>query len=132
MLSLETTRVKLANDTWIVCHLHVDSLDSLHDKFCGFAKTLVTHHLYSMDLNTFMDGELLRLPINGVQDGDANLYTIRYASADAVSHEAEDVVTGSPLLTSPEEGLIYNVSGQRLNKMQRGINIVGERKVLVK
>ena len=50
--------------------------------------------LYSMDLNTFMDGELLRLPINGVQDGDAKLYTIRYASADAVSHEAEDIITG--------------------------------------
>ena len=41
----------------------------------------------------------------------------------------EDVITGSPLLTSPkEEEPVYNVSGQRLEKMQRGINIVGGRK----
>ena len=45
----------------------------------------------------------------------------------------EDVITGSPLLTSPEEeGLIYNLSGQRLSKMQRGINIKNGRKVLIK
>lgn len=91
--------------------------------------------LYSMDLNTFMDGELLRFPINGVQDGDANLYTIRYANADAVSLEGTDIVTKSPLLTSPEpkgEGLIYNVSGQRLNKMQKGINIVDGKKIISK
>lgn len=91
--------------------------------------------LYSMDLNTFMDGELLRLPINGVQDGDANLYTIRYASADAVSHEGTDIVTKSPLLTSPKlkgEGLIYNVSGLHLSKMQKGINIVDGKKIISK
>ena len=89
--------------------------------------------LYSMDLNTFTDGELLRLPINGVQDGDASLYTIRYASADAESHEAEDIVTRSPSLTpalSKGEGGIYNVSGQRLNKMQKGINIVKGKKIM--
>ena len=95
--------------------------------------------LYSMDLNTFMDGELLRLPINGVQDGDANLYTIRYASADAVSHEAEDITTNTISLTpspSPRRGEIYNVSGQMVNgqwlngKLPRGIYIVGDRKVL--
>ena len=89
--------------------------------------------LYSMDLNTFMDGELLRIPINGVQDGDANLYTIRYASANAVSHEAEDIVTE---ITSPKSSLkgkdfkIYNLAGQRLNKMQRGINIQNGKKVI--
>ena len=91
--------------------------------------------LYSMDLNTFTDGELLRLPVNGVQDGDTNLYTIHYASADAVSHEGEDVVADITSLTpnpSPRRGEIYNVSGQRLNKMQKGINIKDGRKVLVK
>ena len=37
----------------------------------------------------------------------------------------EDIITGSPLLTSPkEEGPVYNLSGQCLQKMQRGINIV--------
>lgn len=91
--------------------------------------------LYSMDLNTFMDGELLRLPINGVQDGDASLYTIRYANVDAVSHEGTDIVTKSPLLTSPEpkgEGLIYNIFGLHLSKMQKGINIVDGKKIISK
>lgn len=91
--------------------------------------------LYSMDLNTFMDGELLRLPINGVQDGDASLYTIRYANVDAVSHEGTDIVTKSPLLISPKpkgEGLIYNVSGLHLSKMQNGINIVDGKKIISK
>ena len=33
----------------------------------------------------------------------------------------------------PEEGAaIYNLAGQRVNKMQKGVNIVGGRKVLIK
>ena len=95
---------------------------------------------YSMDLNPFKDGELLRLPVNGVLDGDTSLYTIRYADADAVSHPAEDVVTGIKSLTpsaSKSGGAIYSVSGQRLGKMQKGINIIPysdgtNKKVLVK
>ena len=95
---------------------------------------------YSMDLNPFKDGELLRLPVNGVLDGDTSLYTIRYADADAVSHEAEDIVTGIESLTpsaSKSGGAIYSVSGQRLSKMQKGINIIPYsdgtgKKVLVK
>ncbi|MBR5394926.1 MAG: hypothetical protein IK144_07575 [Bacteroidaceae bacterium] len=89
--------------------------------------------LYSMDLNPFKDGELLRLPVNGAL-GDASLYIIRYADADAVSHEAEDIVTGISLTPtlSKGEGAIYNVSGQRLNKLQKGININDGKKVLVK
>ena len=46
---------------------------------------------------------------------------------------SDEVITGSPLLTSPEEdGQIYNLAGQRLQKRQKGINIVGGRKVMVK
>lgn len=39
----------------------------------------------------------------------------------------EDVITGSPLLTSPkEEGLIYNIAGQQIgnDKLPKGINII--------
>ena len=95
--------------------------------------------LYSMDLNTFMDGELLRLPINGVRDGDANLYTIRYASSDAVSHEAEDIVTKAASPKSSPEGKdfkIYNLSGQMVNgkwsngKLPGGIYIVNGKKIM--
>ena len=43
----------------------------------------------------------------------------------------EDVITGvSPLGETEEGAAIYNLSGQRLQKMQRGINIVGSKKVL--
>ena len=90
--------------------------------------------IYSMDLNMFMNGELLRLPIYGVLEGDANLYTIHYAGADAVSHAAEDIVTGIPKIHDSQfihhnKGAIYNVAGQRLSKMQRGINIKDGRKI---
>ena len=45
----------------------------------------------------------------------------------------EDVITGSPFLTSlEEEGQVYNLAGQRLNKVQKGINIVGGKKILIK
>ena len=90
--------------------------------------------LYSMDLKTFKDGELLRIPINGVLDDDARLYTIRFSSADAVSHSIEDVVTGISLTpkSSPMRREIYNVAGQRLGKMQKGINIKEGKKILVK
>lgn len=90
--------------------------------------------LYSMDFSTFMDGELLRLPVTSEgTSGPKTLYNIRYANADAVSYEGEDITTDITSLTpspSPRRGEIYNVSGQRLNKMQKGINIVGGHKVL--
>lgn len=90
--------------------------------------------LYSMDLKTFKEGILLRIPINGVLDDDARLYTIRFSSADAVSHSIEDVVTGISLTpkSSPMRREIYNVAGQLLGKMQKGINIKEGKKILVK
>ena len=46
----------------------------------------------------------------------------------------EDLITGLENLkdSDDEKDIIYNVAGQRLQKMQRGINIVGGKKVLVK
>jgi hypothetical protein len=34
--------------------------------------------------------------------------------------------------TEATEGVIYNLQGQRLNSLQRGINIIGGKKVLIK
>ncbi len=47
---------------------------------------------------------------------------------------AEDFVDGiSPLAnSSTEKEGVYNLTGQRLSKAQKGINIIGGRKVLVK
>ena len=88
--------------------------------------------LYSMDLNTFKDGELLRIPV--AASGEVKLYTIRYADTDAVSYAGEDIDTGIKTLSnSPLKGEnIYNVAGQRLSKMQRGINIKDGKKIIKK
>lgn len=88
--------------------------------------------LYSMDLNTFKDGDLLRIPV--AASGEVKLYTIRYADTDAVSYVGEDIETGIKTLSnSPLKGEnIYNVAGQRLSKMQRGINIKDGKKIIKK
>ena len=89
--------------------------------------------LYSMDLNRFKDGELLRIPV-AASDETVKLYTIRYADTDAVSYAGEDIETGIKTLSnSPLKGEnIYNVAGQRLSKMQRGINIKDGKKIIKK
>jgi len=48
--------------------------------------------LYNMNLNTFKDGELLRIPVKAGSKGTSNgrLYTIRAATAGAVSHPCEE------------------------------------------
>lgn len=50
--------------------------------------------LYSMDLNTFREGELLRIPVNvggEAQTGEGRLYTVRTASTEAVSQACSEV-----------------------------------------
>ena len=88
--------------------------------------------LYSMDLNTFKDGELLRIPV--AASGEVKLHTIRYADTDAVSYAGEDIETGIKTLSnSPLKGEnIYNVAGQRLSKPQRGIYIKDGKKIIKK
>ena len=49
--------------------------------------------LYSMNLNSFKSGELLRIPVkvgNVSTSANGKLYTIRTATADAVSHACAD------------------------------------------
>ncbi|MBP5393967.1 MAG: hypothetical protein J6Y59_09145 [Bacteroidaceae bacterium] len=89
--------------------------------------------LYSMDLNTFKDGELLRIPV-AANGETVKLYNIRFADTKAVSYAGVETATGIKTLSnSPLKGEnIYNLSGQRLNKMQKGINIKDGRKTLVK
>ena len=89
--------------------------------------------LYSMDLNTSKDGELLRIPININGEGTARFYNVRFADTDAVSYAGKETATGIASPKSSPKGKdlkIYNLAGQRLNKMQRGINIKDGRKIL--
>lgn len=45
---------------------------------------------------------------------------------------AETMTSIASPLGETGEGVIYNLAGQRLNKMQKGINIVGGKKVMVR
>ena len=54
----------------------------------------------------------------------------------AALENVEDIITGVPSMEDGrwkmEDGSIYNLAGQRLSKSQKGINIIGGKKVLVK
>ena len=46
--------------------------------------------IYSMDLNTFKDGELLRIPVtlgSDAKTGEGKVYTVRMATTESVSHK---------------------------------------------
>lgn len=56
--------------------------------------------LYSMDLNTFKDGELLRIPVNMdnyTAEGVAKLYKVRFSNAEAVSQTGTDAEVALPV-----------------------------------
>ena len=88
--------------------------------------------LYSMNLNTFKDGELLRIPVTVNGEGTARLYNVRFADTEAVSYAGKETATGIKTLSnSPLKGEdIYDLSGRRVSKMQKGIYIKDGRKVL--
>ena len=91
--------------------------------------------LYSMDLNRFKDGELLRIPININGESTARLYNIRFADTDAVSYAGKETATGIASPKSSPKGKdlkIYNLSGQRMSKPTKGVNIQNGRKVVIK
>ena len=75
-------------------------------------------------------------PIN-MENGENGIIIGTQASRQwaLVSNESmsveQAIITGiSPLGETEEGAAIYNVSGQRLNKMQKGINIVGGKKII--
>lgn len=96
--------------------------------------------LYSMDLNTFRDGELLRIPVNIGSEAESDvskLYTVRFADTGAVSHAGQDanalvtaikdVKAASP---TKSDGSVYDLSGRRIGRMTKGVYVVGGRKVV--
>ena len=93
-----------------------------------------------MDLNPFKDGELLRIPVkmgSTATSANGKLYTIRTATADAVSHICNDVswemTTNINHVSSPKTiKSTYNLAGQKTDDMQKGINIVDGKKLMVK
>ena len=98
--------------------------------------------LYSMDLNTFKAGELIRIPVCiniEAAEGIARLHKIRFADTNARSYaavETESFVTEIKGVQEVQnvqavQKNIYNLAGQRLGKPQKGINIQNGRKVVV-
>ncbi len=60
-----------------------------------------------------------------------NIFDISYAYFLNTGEE-EELITGVSSPKEPEAETIYNLAGMRLSKMQKGINIVNGKKVLVK
>lgn len=64
-------------------------------------------------------------------DQDANIFSYVISIAEMEKALADGIET--PTMDLPQtEGFIYNLAGQRLTQLQRGINIVNGKKVLVK
>ena len=101
--------------------------------------------MYSMDFTALTDGILLTIPAtigNGAATGNGNLNTVRSAKSDAVSqqHQNASFAVNVTVNTGVEgvkadmrmNGVIYNVRGQILTSPQKGINIIDNRKVIVR
>ena len=108
----------------------------------GTTESIVLTHTsdgYDNYLLSLRDGDygfFLAEDGNTLEAGKAYLHIPSEKVAGAQSlriafDEAPDGVE-SPLEETEEEGAIYNLAGQRLSKMQRGINIVNGKKVAVK
>lgn len=97
--------------------------------------------LYSMNLNTFSDGELLRFPLAMTSKdgkGTAKLADVRFSDTNAVSYpadESEAIVTGikgiAPDHSPNAEGNTYTLGGQIVNrKLPQGIYVEKGKKTL--
>ncbi len=96
--------------------------------------------LYSMDLNTFKDGELLRIPVaigSNAKSGEGCLYTVRFSTTEAVSSDCsnssftlkiQDIDDAIELMKVEHNDVetieIFNLGGQRLNEKHRGVNVL--------
>ena len=76
--------------------------------------------LYSMDLKTFRDGELLRIPVtagNSATNATGQLYTVRTATSEAVSHTCSniqfDVVVTEPAPEGFSNNKLYTLTCRR-------------------
>ena len=69
-----------------------------------------------------------------VQDGLVSLSIrhIKFVTPEEFNGtDNPDGITLTPMMPKNTDGLIYNLSGQRLSKMQKGINIINGKKILL-
>lgn len=77
--------------------------------------------LYNMDQKAFKSGELLRIPLTAgstATEANGKLYTVRTATADAVSHTCADV-SFSMKVTKPETDAIENIKADAATSVKK-------------
>lgn len=109
--------------------------------------TFLGHYDYNMymedndEYDFYMTGDPILSPIevgSVVHAFEFTVYRNRYSVVEIntvvmYTGEEEDIVVGvDPLGENEEETVIYNLAGQRLQELQKGINIVNGKKILVK
>lgn len=83
------------------------------------------------------NGELLNIVLSGMSDNEVSVRNICFFDANGQSYLFDDIFcTTTTGIQSFENGKIeesiYDLQGRKRIKMQRGINIVGDKKVVVK
>lgn len=73
---------------------------------------------------------ITRFGVQSIYYGGGKRNTSNIVWMDNPAFDPDAIV--SPFADKEEGAAIYNLSGQRLNKLQKGINIIGGRKVLIK
>ena len=98
--------------------------------------------LYNMDLGLFTNGTLLRLPVtigNDAKTGEGKLYTVRTATTEAVSQTCTDATFTVTVKEATGIGEVrkdgtarnaYDLSGRRVLRPSKGIQIIGNKKVV--
>ena len=107
--------------------------------FCAYGETGSPIQLDSNPI-TFGSGIDVRYPVGaymgswGVLNADGTAVTKDWVVIGPDNQATQDLITGVASPKSSPEGndFIYNLAGQRLSKPQKGINIVGGKKVLIK
>lgn len=90
---------------------------------------------YAKDTTPITYGDGSRALVLNASKG--NIVSISGNSKDAawwMLEDATNVITsiGDLTPTLPDDGYIYTTTGQRISRLQRGVNIVGSKKILVK
>jgi len=83
------------------------------------------------------EGELLAVGLEGIANEDICLRDIRFFTTDGEEHLFDDIVMqsgtatdiASPQQPSNGDEAIYNLAGQRIQKMRKGINIINGKKI---
>ena len=94
-------------------------------KFTAVDKSVLfinNNKVYYVGVNSTINSQRAYFKIEGDEGGSVKQMVLDLGEDGATGIETIDIAT--------EGGLIYNVAGQRLNKMQKGINIVNGKKIL--